>query len=183
MLKVGISGKIAAGKSEVEKILHNLNYKVYDLDKISHDLLKSNVSIKNEILTEFKTLDRKELGNIVFNDEAEKQKLENIIYPKLKEIILELFEENKEEKVIFISGALLFKSGFSKLFDKTIFIDADDKIRLERLMKRNNLSIEVAKSRLNLQDDKNSADFIIKNNSDIKNLEKEIKNIIKKLPN
>jgi dephospho-CoA kinase len=182
MLKVGISGKIAAGKSEVENILQNLGYKVFDLDKLSHQLLEDN-KIKAQILAEFKTTDRKELGNIVFNDEAEKQKLENIIYPKLKEIILELFEENKEEKVIFISGALLFKSGFSKLFDKTIFIDADDKIRLERLMKRNNLSIEVAKSRLNLQDDKNSADFIIKNNSDIKNLEKEIKNIIKKLPN
>ena len=103
------------------------------------------------------------------------------IHPELKNIILNIFEENKEENAIFISGALLFKTGFNKLFNKTIFIDAKEEIRLKRLMKRNSLSKQQALSRLNLQDDSNKADFIIENNSDIENLKIEIEKIIEKL--
>ena len=181
MLKVGISGKIASGKSEVENILQFLGYNVFDLDKISHNLLENNEKIKEQILAEFKTLDRKKLGKIIFDDINQKQKLENIIHPELKETILEIFNENKKEKVVFISGALLFKTGFDKLFDKTIFISADDEIRLERLIKRNNLSKKEALSRLNLQDDGNKADYIIENNNNIENLKTEIQKLLKEL--
>ena len=83
--------------------------------------------------------------------------------------------------MIFISGALLFKSGFYKFFDKTIFVNAKDEIRLARLMKRNNLTKENALQRLNSQDDGSLADFIIDNNQDINSLEEKIKNIIKGL--
>ena len=73
----------------------------------------------------------------------------------------------EKDKIVFVSGAMLFKSGFYRLFDKTIFVEASDNIRLERLMKRNNLTKEAALKRLNLQDDSKGADIIIKNNSDI----------------
>ena len=178
MIKVGISGKIAAGKSEVEKILLDMNYPVYDLDNISHNLLNDNEQIKVQILDEFNTLDRKELANIVFNDELKKQKLENIIYPELKKEVFNIFEKHKKDKFVFISGALLFKSGFYKLFDKTIYVEAEEKIRLERLMKRNNLLKETALARLNLQDDGNCADIIIENNYDVSDLRKEIIKLI-----
>lgn len=181
MLKIGISGKIASGKSEVENILQSLGYKVFDLDKLSHNLLKNNEKIKASILAEFKTLDRKELGNIVFKDIKQKEKLENIIHPELKNIILNIFEENKKEKAVFVSGALLFKTGFYKLFDKTIFVEAKDEIRLERLMKRNNLSKKEALIRLNKQDDGNKADFIIENNSNINELKTNIEKLLKDL--
>ena len=177
MIKVGISGRIAAGKSEVEKILQKLNYKVFDLDVISHNLFE-NESIKIALLNEFQTLDRKEIGNIVFNNLEKKEKLENILYPELKKIIFELFEENKKEKYIFISGALLFKSGFYKYFDKNIFVDAPDELRLNRLIKRNNLDKQTALKRLNLQDEPTLADFVIQNDSDIQNLEKKVLEIL-----
>ena len=179
MLKVGISGKIAAGKSEVENILQTLGYNVFDLDKISHDLLENNEKIKAHILDEFKTLNRKELGKIVFSDNIKKQKLENIIHPELKNIILDIFEENQEESAVFISGALLFKTGFDKLFDKTIFINSKDEIRLERLIKRNNLDKESALERLNLQDDSSLANFIIENNSNISSLKEKVLEVLK----
>ena len=181
MLKVGISGKIASGKSEVENILQKLNYKVFDLDILVHKLFDEDENIKEKIKNKFNTLDRKEIASIVFSNENKKKALEDILYPKLKEIILNIFDENKNEEIIFISGALLFKSGFYKLFDKTIFINADDKIRLERLMKRNNLDKNIAQKRLNLQDDGSLADFIIENNGDIEKLNKNISDIIKTL--
>ncbi len=181
MLKVGISGKIAAGKSEVENILQLLGFKVFDLDKISHNLLENNEEIKMQILAEFKTLNRKEIGKIVFSNNIKKQKLENILHPELKNIILNIFEENKNEKTIFISGALLFKTGFNKLFDKTIFISSKDEIRLERLMKRNNMTKKDALIRLNAQDNSTEADYIVENNSDISDLKTKIEKLLKDL--
>ena len=178
MIKVGISGKIAAGKSEVEKILLDMNYPVYDLDKLSHDLLNDNEVVRTKVLDEFKTLDRKELGNIVFSDVNKKEKLEKIIYPKLMQVISVIFEKHKKDKIVFVSGAMLFKSGFYKVFDKMIFIEANDDIRLERLMKRNNLSRQEALNRLNLQDDARYTDIIVENNGNISKLQKKIIKLI-----
>ncbi len=175
MLKVGLTGNIASGKSEVEKILQKLNYCVFDLDKTVHYLYQNDEKIKNLILQKFSTLDRKKIGDIVFSNPQKKLELENIIYPRLKELIFELFEEYKNEKYIFISGALLFESGFNKYFDKIIFIDAPYELRLKRLIKRNNLSQDEAKKRINAQDNSNKdrADVIIQNLKDINSLEKE----------
>lgn len=181
MLKVGISGKIASGKSEVEKILKNEGFLVFDLDIISHILLEKDEAIKTAVFKEFKTTARSEIGKIVFKNNGKRKKLENIIYPKLKNAILELFEKYNNEKILFISGALLFKSGFYQLFDKTIFVDAKENIRLERLMKRNNLELKEAKKRLNLQDEPIFPNFIIENNEDISLLKKNVKEILSKI--
>ena len=182
MINVGISGKIAAGKSQVESLFAELGYKVFDLDKISHSLFEDE-KVQKLLLNEFKTLDRKEIGKIVFSNQEKKENLEKIIYPELKNIIFDIFEQNKNEQMIFISGALLFKSGFYKFFDKTIFIEASDEIRLERLMKRNGLGIDEAKSRLNLQDDNKLANYTIENNSDIKSLKEKTLELIEKIAN
>ena len=178
MLKVGLSGKIASGKSEVEKILSQLGFMVFDLDILSREVFDNN---KNEIFNIFKTLNRSEIAKIIFQNNSQKEKLEKIIHPKLKEKILEIFEKYNNEKIIIISGALLFESGFYKLFDKTIYVEANEDIRLERLIKRNNLSYNDAKKRINAQDDNQCADYIIKNNSDINTLKKQIKEIISSL--
>jgi len=180
MIKVGISGKIASGKSEVEKIIKEMGFQVFDLDVISKEIFNKN-EIQKKVLNEFQTLDRKEIAKIIFNDKLKKEVLENIIHPELKKVIFELFENYKNEKMIFISGALLFKSGFYKFFDKTIFIDAPDEIRLERLIKRNALDKTSAKARLNLQDDNDLADFIIENDSDLENLKTKTLDLIKNI--
>jgi len=177
MIKVGISGKIASGKSEVERIILNLGYKVFDLDKISREIFEQE-NIKKEIFDVFETLDRGKIGQIIFENSLKKEALEKIIHPEFKKEIFNLFEKYKNEKIIFISGALLFQSGFYKFFDKTIYVNAKDEIRLERLMKRNNLSQEIAKKRLNLQDDGILADFVVENNDDIENLKKEVEKIL-----
>lgn len=180
MIKVGISGKIASGKSEAEKIIQSLGYKVFDLDIISREIFEKE-KIKKNIFSKFQTLNRSEIGKIIFKNTSKKEILEKIIHPELKKEIFKIFDKYKNEQMIFISGALLFKSGFYKLFDKTIFVSAKDEIRLARLMKRNNLTKENALQRLNSQDDGSLADFIIDNNQDINSLEEKIKNIIKGL--
>ena len=181
MLKVGLTGNIASGKSEVEKIISNLGYKVFDLDIISHEVLEN--ECRKEILKEFQTLDRKKIGQIVFNDKRKKEILEKIIHPILKNKVLSIFENNRNENMIFISGALIFEAGFDSLFDKIIFIEANKDLRLNRLTKRNNLNIQQALIRINSQNEKSKlkADYIVENNTTTEKLEINVKKTIEAL--
>ncbi len=170
MLKLGLTGNIASGKSQVEKMLENKGYKVIDLDIVAHEFLENNEQIK----THFKTLDRKIIANIVFSNANEKKYLESILHPLIYDFILEEFKKDYEK--IVISGALLYEAGFDKLFDKIIFVDANYETRLKRLMARNNLDEKPAKQRLDAQNNnyKLKADYIIENNSTLEDLKKAI---------
>ena len=179
MLKVAITGNIASGKSVLENYLQELGYKVFDTDKIAHEILENNSEIKQI----FGTLDRKEIAKIVFSNKDKLRQLESIIHPKVKKEILKIFDLN--EKLAFISVPQLFETGFDELFDKIIFISADKDIRLKRLMKRNNLSEDEALQRINAQVDENEkilkSNFVIYNNGEIKNLKEKILDLLNEL--
>lgn len=181
MIKIGLTGNIASGKSAIEDILKKSGFLVFDLDKICADLYLNDENIKKQILNEFKTLNKKEIAHIVFSDSAKKKTLESIIHPKLKEIISELFKKNAEK--IVISGALIYEAEFDKFFDKIIFVDAPYEIRLERLQKRNNLNKIEAKKRMDSQNtsNKSKADCIIENTGTLKELENKVKEALKLL--
>ena len=180
MLKIGLTGNIASGKSEVEKILSDMGYYVHDLDKITHKLYESS-DINKKIMKEFNTTDRKKISQIVFSDKNKLKTLENIIHPELKKFILNL----KSDEIVFVSGALIYEAGFDYLFDKIIFVDSSYETRFLRLKKRNNLSYEEAKIRMDIQnpDNKSKADFIIENNSTIDNLKKQVIETLEKITN
>lgn len=174
MLKVAITGNIASGKSQVEKIFAE-RFPVYDADKIAHEILGD--------------VDRKALGAKVFSDPKARKELEEYIHPKVKEKILEIFSNtpllpsgtspargaDNASDIVLVSIPLLFETGFDKLFDKIIFVAADENIRLERLMKRNNFTKEEALLRMNAQlpqEDKiKKSDFVIYNNSTLEKLQ------------
>lgn len=187
MLKFAIVGNIASGKSTVESELSKSGFKVFDTDKLSHVILDEEKSAVIEDFKEFEIVEngeisRPKLGKIVFENKDLKQKLEDIIYPKLKEKISEIFEENKSEKVIFISIPLLFEVGWQDLFDKILFVQTDDDIRLKRLMKRNSYSEKEAMARISAQipqDEKiKKSDFIICNNGTLEILQNQIERFI-----
>ena len=167
MLKIAITGNIASGKSEVEKIIAQ-DFPVYDADKIAHKFLGN--------------VDRRALGEKVFSDPVTRKKLEDYIHPKVKDEILKIFSES-QDKCVFVSIPLLFETGFDKLFDKIIFVQCDNKLRLERLMKRNNFTKEQALKRMNAQmpqDEKiNKSDFVIHNNSTKEELAEQVNELLK----
>lgn len=175
MIKVAIVGNIASGKTTVEQMLIERGFKVYDTDKISHQILESS----EEVRQIFGTTDRKEIAKIVFSSKDKLKQLESIIHPKVKEELEKIFAEDL--RVVFVSVPQLFEAGFDVLFDKIIYITADENIRLERLMKRNSLTIEEAQKRINAQqevDKKEKSDFVIENNSDIAHLQMQIEKVL-----
>lgn len=185
MIKVAITGNIASGKSTVEKFLIEKGYKTVDTDEICHNLLFKK-EIMQKIVDEFGEailsrgkICRKKLGKIVFENENAKKKLESILHPLVKIEIEEFFKQNEEQEVVFVLIPLLYEASFAYLFDKVILVYADDEIRLNRILKRDNLTKEEALKRLHSQisqDEKlHLADCVIYNNEELDSLEVIIK--------
>lgn len=193
MQKIAITGNIASGKSTVEGFLVEMGYKVLDTDEVAHDLLKEEHT-KELIIEAFKEFDiledeelsRPKLAKIIFNDYAQRARLEAILHPLIKENIKQFFNalENREETV-FVAVPLLFEAKFEDIFDKIILVYADDEIRLRRLISRNDFSEEIAKNRLNLQMSqdlkKPLVAHIIFNNGSVEELKDEVINFANNL--
>ena len=187
MISIAIVGNIASGKSTVENVLREKGYKVFDSDIIAHEVLED---LSGKIIKAFKDFDilengkisRKKLGAVVFNNKNLKEKLENIVHPEIKNRIKKIFDENNSEKYVFVSIPLLFEVGWRNLFDKILFIYTEDKIRLNRLMQRNNFTQEEALARITSQlpqeEKAKCSDFVIENNRSIDVLQKYIERFI-----
>ena len=190
MPKVAVCGNIASGKSEVQRVLQSLGYKVFDRDLAGHEVLleyseKIQEAFSNFSVNENGKISREKLGKVVFNDKKQLEKLNSLVHPLIKEKILNFFAENSSEKLLFVAIPLLFEAGMEGLFDKIIFVSADDKIRLERLIKRNGYTEDYAQKRLDSQIPQEikipKSDFVIENNSTLSNLQESVTTLVRKL--
>ena len=171
MIKVAITGNIAAGKSTVEKILTSWGYSALNTDDVTHDLLTGKktlpefkggefLDIKSEVIKAFKGYDildnngnisRPKLGKIVFHDKKMLKKLESILHPLVRLKIYEFFEAHKDETVVFVSVPQLYEAEMQYMFDKVILVFSEDKYRYRRLLKRDGYTEEYASTRISAQ--------------------------------
>jgi dephospho-CoA kinase len=176
MLKVGLTGSIAVGKSFVLEVLRQLGAFTLDADLTAREVVAKGTKglrliVENfgeEILNEKGELDRVKLGAIVFADEAKRQLLNSIVHPivhKAQSKWLTGREGENPNGIAVIDAALMIESGGYKRFNKLIVVFCEPKIQLERLMSRNNLSKTEAIKRINSQmpqdEKKKFADFLI----------------------
>ncbi len=176
MLKVGLTGSIAVGKSFVLQILAELGCHVIDADEIAREVVAPGArglqlvieAFGVEVLRADGELDRPKLGAIVFADADRRSQLNSILHPLIiaaqDERIREI-EANDPNAVVVIDAALMIESGGYKRLDKLIVVYCDPEIQLQRLMVRDGLSPEAAQARINAQmpqeEKKKYADFLI----------------------
>jgi dephospho-CoA kinase len=190
MLKVGLTGGIGSGKTAVSGLFHDLGTPVIDTDLIAHKLVNNDRSVLKKIVTAFGpeildeggAVDRKKLAHIIFNDEKNKQQLENILHPEIRnEVsrqIQNLISDENPPLYVIIVIPLLLETDFDDLVDRILVVISDEKIRIERIKQRDNRSLEEIRAIIECQvkDDKriNAADDIMENNSDFSMLASEV---------
>ena len=193
MLKVGLTGNIASGKSIVQSYMEKKGIPVIDADWICHRLMEENEEVIEKVTKLFEGQDifledgrlgRHKIGLIVFSDPEKMEALEEILHPLVEEKIKQFFDENEEE-VVVASVPLLFEANMQNMFDRTILVCADKKIRLQRLMTRRGYPLEHAIERINAQvsqeEKRNMADFIIENNGTMDELSMKVSPLAEKL--
>ena len=190
-MNIGITGSIACGKSTVSDYLIAKGYTIIDADKLGHVSLTSN-DVKRKLsetfgdeILENNEISREKLGKLVFGNDDNLKILNSIIHPKIKELILKLQEEHKDENLVFLDIALLFEANFVDLVEKVVVVYVDEDVQLERLMTRNSLSKEDALKRIESQmsprEKASLGDFVINNSYSKEDTFQQIDEIIEKL--
>jgi dephospho-CoA kinase len=196
MLKVGLTGGIAVGKSHVSQFLTELGCYVFDADKVARDVVLPGKIGYEKVLSEFGseivdsdgTINRARLGQIIFNDPEKRQRLNEILHPIIideQNSLIEKIAEQDRDAIIVIDAALMIESGSYKRFDKLIVVYCDRELQIERLMKRNNYSREDAEARIASQmpteEKRKYADYEINTSSTLDETKEQVIKLHKKL--
>ena len=190
-MNIGITGSIACGKSTVSNYLIAKGYTIIDADKLGHVALTSD-DVKRKLAEKFSDeilenneISREKLGKLVFGNDDNLKILNSIIHPKIKELILKLQEEHKDEDLVFLDIALLYEANFVDLVEKVAVVYIYEDVQLERLMTRNSLSKEEAIKRIESQMSPREkaalGDFVINNSYSKEDTFQQIDEILEKL--
>lgn len=161
MLKMGLTGGIASGKSAIAAMLREMGFPVVEADVVAHKLIEPGQPAHDEVLREFGAeladaagrIDRAKLAAIVFADAGKLAKLNSIIHPRVEEIVFCQFEEwqrNGVRDAGFVEAALLVEAGIAAKLDGLVVAFCAPEQQLERLLARGMTEVE-AKRRLAAQ--------------------------------
>jgi len=175
MIKVGITGGIGSGKSTVCKVFRVLGIPVFEADVAAKIIMNTDEAVREKLIQLFgsavylpdRSLDRKHLAGIVFNNPTLLGALNQIVHPEVH-LSFEAWYKNQDAGYVLYEAAILFESGFYKNLDRTITVVTDENERIGRVIARDNIPAELVKQRMNNQwsDEEKIklADFVIGNN-------------------
>ncbi|XP_028393410.1 bifunctional coenzyme A synthase-like [Dendronephthya gigantea] len=158
---IGLTGGIASGKSSIAKRLGKLGAEVINADIVGHSVYEPGTDAYNEIIENFgegivdsdSSINRRKLGGLVFSDSKKLQKLNSIVWPRIKERIRELIAEisDKGFQVCVVEAALLLEAGWDQLVNEIWVSIIPEEEAVKRLNERNGLSEDEARKRLGSQ--------------------------------
>jgi len=197
-LKIALTGGIACGKSSVSQIFKKLGVPIIDLDVIARTVVETNTQglvelvahFGNGILNDDQTLNRQALRQQLFKNSENQQVIEEILHPKILEKMQTDIKKLNAHLVI-VEVPLLVEQNLSNLFDRAIVVDCSEENQLKRLLKREKLDENLAKTMIAAQvsreqrlalSEKLPTD-ILENNSEIFEMEQKVQDLAKKLLN
>ena len=159
MLRVGLTGSIAVGKSFVASVFAELGCHVLDADQTAREVVMPGAAGLKAVVEEFGeevlasdgTLDRARMASLVFADEQKRLRLNFILHPFIiarQDEILREWEREDPNGIGIVDAALMIESGGYKRFDKVIVVHCRPEVQLERLMLRNKLTLAEAQQRI-----------------------------------
>lgn len=195
MLKVGLTGGIASGKSTVASLLRDQDCMVLEMDPLGHELLEPGQSVYDEVVREFgdsilgsgDAIDRSKLGAIVFADATKRARLNQILHPRILDVVLKWFaavDRPGGPEFAVVEAALIVESGFRKQLDNLIVCWCTAQQQMERLLARG-LTQEQAQLRISSQmpteEKRKLADEVIDCSVSIEETDRQVKNLVARL--
>ena len=188
---LGLTGGIGSGKSAVSAMFEELGIQVVDADIVAREvvepgsvgLTKITAHFGDEILTSNRTLDRAKLRAIIFADESQKQWLNNLLHPLIRESMLNQLKQATSNYVILVAP-LLFENGLEKYCNHTLLIDVPVEVQITRTTARDNVSVELAKqiiaSQMSRADKQQKAADILDNNRPLEEVKTDVQKLHEK---
>jgi dephospho-CoA kinase len=186
---IGLTGGIASGKSTVARFLEEFGAVIIDADQLGHDSLKPDTETWHEVvdvfgqsvLNDHREVDRKKLGELVFNNPEALARLNKIVHPHISKAIQDQLEEYRRKgvKVVVIEIPLLVETGGISMVDQVWVITAPKSVVLSHLQERSGLSWQQSLARINSQisnaERVRHADVVIDNSSSLDVLKSKVK--------
>ena len=196
MYKLGITGGIGSGKTSASEFLSK-NFKsvyVFNADKESKSHLKKSLSLQHRLINKFGSdvtdnnkVNIRKLAEVAFSNKINQEILNGIMWSEVFILINNELEKCKKNKIslFIVDAAMIFEAKLDYMFDSTLLITADKKVRLNRAVKRHNISLEQIKARMSLQlseaKKKKLASHTINNNGEIERLENNLRKFYSQL--
>jgi len=192
---VGLTGGIASGKTTVSKMFADLGIPIIDADDLAREVVEPGTPGLEEIVREFGPgvldsqgrLDRQKVGDIVFNDESARTKLNAILHPRIGAAGAEHIAsyENHPAPYVVYEAALLVETGSHAAFVVLIVVSADEAVQRLRLVARDGFTVDEANARIEAQlplTEKTAvADFVVTNNGDLDGTRRQVVEIHEQL--
>ncbi len=197
MRVIGLTGNISSGKSEVSKILRFLGAEIIDMDSMGKEIQNDNIgNVISKIVLAFGNkfykdgkIDRRMLGNYVFSDRNALKKLNEIMVPLMSKRLIQILDKERKNgtKIIVVDAAILFEAEWDRFANEVWVVYTPKNLQINRLMKREAISENEAKLRINAQmniEDKiKRADFVIDNSKNLNALKKQVVELWSRIKN
>jgi dephospho-CoA kinase len=197
MKVIGLTGGIGSGKSTILQYLAELGAIIMDADKVGHEVFQPGTEGWNDVVATFGKevidaageVDRKKLGEIVFNSPEALHKLNQIVHPRAHEIAKSRLNEYRQQgvEVVVFEVILLIEAGWTDLVNEVWVAVADEDTVVKRLKRQRGMSEEEILARIHSQMTQEEwikhADVVVENNGDIDELKAKVKELWEKLKN
>lgn len=192
MITIGLTGGIASGKSTVSKMIQERHIPLIDADIIAREVVEPGEKAYHQIVETFGkdvlfedgSLNRKKLGNIIFQDEAKRKALNGIVHPQVRKRMKEKIDTHKISgaKAIVLDIPLLFESRLTDWVDKILLVFVDPDIQVQRLINRDGITksdaLDRIGSQLSLEEKRRDSDAVINNNGQVKETFDQLSDIL-----